>query len=73
MVNRPFLARDPDVVIESLSDSLVWLYDRTVHHVVLGERLLCVAVKGGRAGAFVLTAYLTNRLKRGRRVWPLDA
>jgi hypothetical protein len=65
--------RAPDLVVESVSDPWVWLYHRVVTHPTLGEKLLCVAVKGGWRDAFVLTAYLTSRFKRGRRIWPPDA
>jgi hypothetical protein len=34
----------------------------------LGDKCLCVVVKS--AGAFVVTAYVTGRLKNGVRVWP---
>ena len=36
----------------------------------MGEKLLCVVVKVLREDdAFVLTAYLTDRLKRGEVIW----
>lgn len=63
---------DPARVVASLSDPWVWLYYRQIAHPSLHAKLLCVAVKGGWRDAFVLTAYLTNREKRGRRIWPLD-
>jgi hypothetical protein len=74
-VLEPLIAvvlEDPECVVESVSDPLVWLYYRRTIHATLGEKLFCVAVKGGWRDAFVLTAYVTGRAKRGRRVWPPD-
>lgn len=60
----------PDLVIESLSDSQVWLYRRRVDQSAGRTKRIRVVVKHARSDAFVLTAYPSDRLKRGRRVWP---
>ena len=62
--------RDPKRVIQSLSDPAVHLYYRFYFRTVVGGKFLCVVVKMGEAGAFVLTAYLTDRVKKGERLWP---
>lgn len=62
--------RDPERVVQSLSDPEVHLYYRFYFRTVVGGKHLCVVVKMGEAGAFVLTAYLTNRIKKGDRLWP---
>jgi hypothetical protein len=50
--------RKPEMVVESLSDY-------KAH-----GKYLCVVVKIGRDDAFVLTAYLTDTVKRGKPIWP---
>jgi hypothetical protein len=35
------------------------------------DKLLCVVVKNEGSGDFVLTAYLTDTVKKGRLVWPV--
>jgi hypothetical protein len=37
----------------------------------VGDKLLCVVVKHAGDGSFVLTAYLTDTVKKGRLVWPI--
>lgn len=36
----------------------------------VGDKWLCVVVKYKTEDAFVLTAYLTDRPKKGERIWP---
>jgi hypothetical protein len=36
----------------------------------MGGKYLCVVVKVREKGSFVLTAYLTNRMKKGVTLWP---
>jgi len=62
--------RDPERVVQSLSDPVVQLYYRFYFRTVVGGKFLCVVVKMGEAGAFLLTAYLTDRMKKGERLWP---
>ncbi len=56
--------------MQSLSDPAVQLYYRFYSRTVVGGKFLCVVVKMCEAGAFVLTAYLTDRVKKGERLWP---
>jgi hypothetical protein len=62
--------RDPERVVRSLSDPDAHLYYRFYFRTVVGGKFLCVVVKLSEKGAFVLTAYLTNRIKKGERLWP---
>ena len=62
--------RDPEKVVESVSDSLVHLYYRFYFRTVVGGKFLCAVVKMGEHDAFMLTAYLTDRVKKGKRLWP---
>lgn len=59
----------PETVIRSLSDSAVWLYYRYYRETPVGEKWLCVVVKVDAADAFVITAYLTDEVKRGDVIW----
>jgi hypothetical protein len=63
--------RAPACVVQSRSDSSALLYYRVVVATPVGGKLLCVVVKHARSGAFVLTAYLTDTVRKGRIVWPV--
>jgi hypothetical protein len=57
--------RDPEVVRASVKDADVHLYYRTT-----SGRYLCVVVGGEDLQArFVITAYFTAGLKKGRELW----
>jgi hypothetical protein len=63
--------RSPACVVQSRSDSAALLHYRVVVGTPVGDKLLCVVVKGGRDGAFVFTAYLTDTVRKGRLIWPV--
>ena len=63
----------PEHVIGALFDSDIRLYYRFYRGTVVGDKYLCVVVKITADDAFVLTAYLTDRVKRGWRLWPETA
>lgn len=60
---------EPEIVIQSQSDDQARIYYRSYSSTPVGEKLLCVVVKIAREDAFVLTAYLTDKLKRGEILW----
>ena len=60
----------PEVVVRSRSDPEVRLHYRFQRSTRVGDTHLCVVVKITRTGAFVLTAYLTDKIKRGVQLWP---
>ena len=60
----------PEQVLESLFDSEIRLYYRFYRGTVVGDKYLCVVVKMSDMDAFVVTAYLTDGVKRGRMLWP---
>lgn len=62
--------KEPERVVESLSDQDARLYYRFYFGTPVGGKFLCVVVKTGDREAFVLTAYLTDRVKTGRQLWP---
>ena len=61
------LAR-PQRVIQSLSDPQARLYYRYYVGTRVGD--ICVVVKVVGTDAFVLTAYLTDTIKKGLQLWP---
>ena len=63
----------PERVTESFSDQTAKLYYRFYVKTLVGGKYLCVVVKTVDADAFVLTAYLTDKVKRGISIWPKDA
>lgn len=56
-------------MIRSVSDEQTQLYYRVYSNTLVGEKLLCVVVKVLDQDAFILTAYLTDRVKRGEVLW----
>ena len=61
--------REPQMVVRSRTDPSTWLYYRHEPKTVVGGKWLCVVIKYMDADAFVLTAYLTDRPKKGDVVW----
>ena len=59
----------PDTVVQSRSDEAVRLYYRHHSQTVVGPKWLCAVVKVTIDDAVVITAYLTDRLKRGTVLW----
>ena len=59
----------PERVVQSPSDAAVRLYYRRYPATQVGEKLLCVVVKVAEEDAFIITAYLTDVVKRGRVLW----
>jgi hypothetical protein len=62
--------RSPKLVIESLSDPAAALHYRFYLGTWVGDKWLCVVVKYGALDAFVLTAYLADKPKKGIQLWP---
>lgn len=60
----------PEVVHESTSDPAARLYYRFYQRTIVDGKYLCVVVKLTDEDAFVVTAFLTDRLKKGRILWP---
>jgi hypothetical protein len=62
----------PETVVESLSDPQAQLYYRFHPGTRVGDRYRCVIVKVHGEDRFILTAYLTDKIKRGVRIWPKE-
>lgn len=57
--------RTPEHVRRSRVDEAVYLFYRKI-----GQRYLCVVTKKAKARtAFIVTAYVTDKIKEGRVVW----
>jgi len=62
--------RQPSLVIQSVSDQSAALHYRFYFGTRVGDKWLCVVVKYSALDTFVLTAYLTDKLKQGTQLWP---
>jgi hypothetical protein len=60
----------PQLVVQSQSDPDCHLFYRLLLRTRVGRKWLCVVVKYCPADAFVLTAYLTDKPKKGVQLWP---
>jgi hypothetical protein len=62
--------QNPEIVIRSSSDSEVELFYRYYSETPVGDRYMCVIVKGRGKDLFIITAYFTDTVKRGETLWP---
>jgi hypothetical protein len=60
----------PERVVVSVTDADTRLYYRYLAQTLVGSKYLCVVAKVLPADAFVITAYLTDKVKKGRVLWP---
>jgi hypothetical protein len=60
----------PEMVVQSTIDTGARLYYRYFFDTPVGDKYLCVVVKSGVDESFVLTAYLTDAVKKGALLWP---
>lgn len=58
----------PQTVIQSNRDEEAALYYRYYMGTRIGDKWLCIVVKEEEE-PFVLTAYFTNRIKKGEMIW----
>ncbi len=61
--------QNPEQVRRSNTDQTVLLNYHYYTNTLVGNKWLCVAVKYLDGDAFLLTAYLTNRIKKGELLW----
>lgn len=64
---------EPQQVVQSFSDAQARLYYRFYVGTRVGDKYLCIVVKFADDDAFVLTAYLTDKVKKGVQLWPRSA
>lgn len=60
---------DPDFVVVTAKDDTVHVYQRLYESTPVTRKYMTVAVKLLDEDAFILTAFFTSRLKRGRIIW----
>lgn len=65
--------RTPGTVVQSRSDPEARLYYRYYLETAVGSKFLCVVTKITDRDAYVVTAYLTDRVKRGRQIWSSES
>ncbi len=61
---------EPKLVVRSRTDEQVNLAYSFYRGTPVGDKWLCVVIKYSPTDAFVLTAYLTDKPKKGARIWP---
>jgi len=61
--------REPDVVVRSQRAPDVHLYHKHYTTTPVTEKSLLVAIKVAQMDAFVLTAFFTDTIKKGERIW----
>lgn len=61
--------QEPDVVVRSQRDPDIHLYHKHYPTTPVTEKELLVAIKMTHTDAFVLTAFFTNTIKKGERLW----
>jgi len=54
---------NPDEIRKSKTDEDVFLYYKKI------DKLYCVVAKHEEKGGFLITAYLTDKVKEGERIW----
>jgi hypothetical protein len=59
----------PEFVVQSRGGETANLYYRYYSKTMAGGKYLCVIVKIQESDAFVLTAYLTDKVKKGEMLW----
>lgn len=59
----------PQIVRRSRTDETVFLYYRYQEGTIVSDKWLCVVVKYLENDAFIITAYLTDKLKQGEQIW----
>ena len=64
--------REPDEIRRSLSDpERGRLYYRWYYGTIKGDKWVCVVVKLLPHEAFLTTTYVTDKIRRGERLWPI--
>ena len=59
--------QDPDEIRQSRTDPAVHLFYKSVRQ----KRWTCAVVKRADQGAFLITAYPTDNIKEGVKLWPM--
>ena len=65
----PDVLQNPEKVIQSQSDDEVELFYHFYQDTPVGGKYLCIVVKLLLDDAFIITAYFTDAIKKGKEVW----
>ena len=69
-VNRmPETLAEPDSVVRSKTDPSIELFYKHYELTPVTEKYLCVIVKILDKELFIVTAYFTDKIKKGERLW----
>jgi hypothetical protein len=60
---------NPDIIIRSKTDTEAELFYRDYNITPVTKKYLCVVVKSILEDLFIITAYFTDSIKRGERLW----
>ena len=60
---------NPEEIVASNSDETVELFYRYYLRTSVGDKWMCVVVKNLDANPFVITAYFTDKIKKGALLW----
>ena len=60
---------NPDIIVRSRTDPDVELFYRHYKRTPVTEKYLCVVVKVLTDDIFIITAYFTDKVKRGEILW----
>jgi hypothetical protein len=63
---------EPDEVRESLKDKTVFLYYRLYKKTPVTQKYMLVAVKVLNKEGHIITAFYTDRIKKGELIWKKD-
>jgi len=61
--------REPDVIVRSQHDPAVHLYHKHYRETPVTEKYLLVALKVEEHDMFIVTAFFTDTVKKGERIW----
>ena len=67
--NIGIVLKSPEIIIASISDENVELFYRFYTETIVGDKWLCIVVKNLENDFFVITAYFTNKIKKGNVLW----
>jgi hypothetical protein len=61
--------KNPDTIHLSSTDDSVELFYKWYENTIVGNKYMCIAVKNLATDFFVITAYYTDAIKKGKEVW----
>ena len=59
----------PDAVVRSRTDETISLLYKFYENLTIGDKYCCVVIKYAEQRNFIVTAYMTDRIKEGNVLW----